>query len=83
MKDLKWPFKRKKVKIIFLMYILRIISKLEYQLTDKLRIMKVEHYLNVFRKRERMQDKGITNPSLEIKLFTNEIVKKLSELLIT
>ncbi len=41
-------------------------------------MLDVKHYLNIYKRRMNMQDKGITNPSLEIKSFTKEFVEKLS-----
>ena len=40
----------------------------------------VKHFLNIYRKRMQMQEKGITNPSDEIKVFTRTLVQKLSSM---
>ena len=40
-------------------------------------MLDVKHYLYIYKKRMNMQDKGITNPSSEIKSFTKEFVEKL------
>lgn len=40
----------------------------------------VKHCLGIYQIRKRMQDDGITNPSLEIKRFTTEFVEKLSKM---
>ena len=39
--------------------------------------LNVKHYLDIYTTRKEMQDKGITQPSEQIKRFTNEFVKKL------
>lgn len=38
------------------------------------------HYLDIYLTRKEMQDKGVTNPSEEIKKFTNDFVDKLRAL---
>lgn len=38
------------------------------------------HYLDIYSTRKEMQDKGVTNPSEEIKKFTNDFVDKLRTL---
>ena len=40
----------------------------------------VKHYLEVYKTRLEMQEQGITNPLDYIKIFTRQLVKKLSEL---
>ena len=45
--------------------------------------LNVKHYLGIYKLRMKMQDKGITNPSIEIKLLTKTIVEKLSQLPLT
>ncbi len=40
----------------------------------------VRHYLGIYQRRKKMQDKGVTNPSSEIKRFTREFVESLSKL---
>jgi hypothetical protein len=42
--------------------------------------LNVQHFLEIYKIRLSMQKDGITNPSQEIKDFTQEIVDKLSEL---
>ena len=42
--------------------------------------MDVKHYLDIYLVRKKMQEKGVTNPSEEIKKFTREFVEKLSTL---
>ena len=37
----------------------------------------VRHYLDIYTTRKEMQEKGITNPSEQIKKFTREFVEKL------
>ncbi len=37
----------------------------------------VRHYLDIYRKRKDMQERGITNPNEQIKKFTIELVEKL------
>ena len=37
----------------------------------------VRHYLDIYTTRKEMQEKGITNPSEQIKKFTREFVVKL------
>ena len=39
----------------------------------------VKHYLNVYTTRKEMQKKGITNPSTEIKKFTQDLIDKLND----
>lgn len=40
----------------------------------------VEHYLDIYKLRQEMQEEGITNPSEEIKEFTRDFVEKLSKM---
>lgn len=40
----------------------------------------VEHLLEVYRTRLEMQEEGITNPLDYIKIFTRQLVEKLSQL---
>ena len=40
----------------------------------------VGHYLDIYSTRKEMQEKGITNPSEQIKIFTNDLVEKLKAL---
>lgn len=40
----------------------------------------VEHYLDIYKLRQEMQEEGITNPSEEIKKFTRDFVEKLSKM---
>jgi len=40
----------------------------------------VKHYLGIYTLRKKMQDKGITNPSEEIKKFTIEFIEKLENM---
>lgn len=40
----------------------------------------VKHFLDIYQIRKAMQDKGITNPSEEVKEFTREFVAKLSKM---
>lgn len=42
--------------------------------------MNAEHFLNLYKLRQKMQEDGITNPSTAIKQFVNELVDKLSNL---
>lgn len=42
--------------------------------------LSVEHYLNIYSTRKEMQEKGITNPSEQIKNFTIAFVEKLKAL---
>ena len=37
----------------------------------------VRHYLELYRKRKDMQERGITNPDEQIKKFTIDLVEKL------
>jgi len=37
----------------------------------------VRHYLDIYTTRKEMQEKGITNPSEQIKKFTRDFVEKL------
>lgn len=39
----------------------------------------VRHYLDIYSTRKEMQEKGITNPSQEIKNFTKNFVNKLKQ----
>jgi len=39
--------------------------------------LSVRHYLDIYSTRKEMQEKGITNPSEQIKKFTNDLVEKL------
>ena len=39
--------------------------------------LNVKHYLDVYKTRKEMQEKGITNPSEQIKKFTRDFVDKL------
>lgn len=40
----------------------------------------VKHFLNIYTARKDMQEKGITNPSEEIKKFTKDFVEKLQNM---
>ncbi len=40
----------------------------------------VEHYLGVYSLRKKMQEDGVTNPSEQIKKFTQDFVEKLKSL---
>ena len=40
----------------------------------------VRHYLDIYSFRKEMQEKGITNPSEEIKKFTKDFVEKLENM---
>jgi len=40
-------------------------------------ILDIKHYLGIYTTRKRMQEKGITNPSEQIKKFTKDFVEKL------
>ena len=40
----------------------------------------VKHFLNIYTVRKDMQEKGITNPSEEIKKFTKDFVEKLQNM---
>lgn len=40
----------------------------------------VRHYLDIYSFRKEMQEKGITNPSEEIKKFTKHFVEKLENM---
>jgi hypothetical protein len=40
----------------------------------------VKHYLDIYTVRKEMQEENITNPSEEIKKFTNDFVKKLQNM---
>ncbi|CAM1341639.1 hypothetical protein [Tenacibaculum amylolyticum] len=40
----------------------------------------VQHFLGIYQIRKRMQENGVTNPSNEVKKFTKDFVKKLSEM---
>lgn len=42
--------------------------------------LSVGHYLDIYSTRKEMQEKGITNPSEQIKKFTNDLVEKLKTL---
>ncbi|MCZ8215223.1 MAG: hypothetical protein O9262_03240 [Cyclobacteriaceae bacterium] len=42
--------------------------------------LSVGHYLDIYSTRKEMQEKGITNPSEQIKKFTNDFVEKLKAL---
>ncbi len=42
--------------------------------------LSVGHYLDIYSTRKEMQEKGITNPSEQIKKFTNDFVEKLQAL---
>ena len=42
--------------------------------------LNAQHYLGIYQTRLRMQEKGITNPSEEIKALVRTIVEKLSKL---
>ena len=42
--------------------------------------LSVGHYLDIYLTRKEMQEKGITNPSEQIKKFTNDLVEKLKAL---
>jgi len=42
--------------------------------------LSVGHYLNIYSTRKEMQEKGITNPSEQIKKFTIDFVEKLKAL---
>ena len=42
--------------------------------------LSVGHYLDVYSTRKEMQEKGITNPSEQIKKFTSDLVEKLKAL---
>jgi hypothetical protein len=42
--------------------------------------LNVEHYLNLYNIRKKMQEEGITNPSEDIKYFTRMFVEKLERL---
>lgn len=42
--------------------------------------LSVGHYLDIYSTRKEMQEKGITNPSEQIKKFTNDLVEKLKAL---
>lgn len=42
--------------------------------------LNVRHYLDIYSTRKEMQEKGITNPSEQIKKFTNDLVDKLKDL---
>ena len=40
----------------------------------------VQHFLGIYQIRQQMQERGITNPSDEIKTFTKDFVLKLSKM---
>ncbi|MFT6780124.1 MAG: hypothetical protein ACJA1A_000038 [Saprospiraceae bacterium] len=40
----------------------------------------VKHYLGIYQLRKNMQDLGVVNPSKEIKIFTSELVERLTKL---
>lgn len=40
----------------------------------------VKHYLEIYKTRLEMQEQGITNPLDYIKIFTRQLVEKLSQL---
>jgi hypothetical protein len=40
----------------------------------------VRHYLGIYTTRKDMQEKGITNPTEQIKQFTSQLVEKLQNL---
>ena len=40
----------------------------------------VKHYLDIYKTRKKMQEKGITHPSEQIKKFTEDFVDKLKDL---
>jgi hypothetical protein len=42
--------------------------------------LSVGHYLDIYSTRKEMQEKGITNPSEQIRKFTNDLVEKLEAL---
>ena len=42
--------------------------------------LSVGHYLAIYSTRKEMQEKGVTNPSEQIKKFTNDLVEKLKTL---
>lgn len=42
--------------------------------------LNVGHYLDIYSTRKEMQEKGITNPSEQIRAFTNDFVEKLKAL---
>lgn len=42
--------------------------------------LNVKHFLNIYTTRMKMQEKGLTNPTQEIKDITRTLVQKLSDM---